>query len=141
MMTMPCRHIILCSALALCAAVIIAPAAAETIDGSKPMLCALYNVTSCVPDEGCQSETPDSANVPRFLHVSVGDQTIRGARADGEQRVTPIKSVEHLDNRLVLQGVDDPLAWSIAITANGDMALTGMKGDVGFIAFGACTIP
>lgn len=125
------------AALALCLIPGFSPADAEDVDGSKPLLCALYSVTSCVPNEECQSESPDAANVPRFLNVNLGDQTISSTRPNDE-RVTPIKTVEHLKDRLVLQGVDDPLAWSIGIEGNGDMLLTGMKGDEGFIAFGAC---
>jgi hypothetical protein len=119
----------------------IAPAAGGPIDGSKPLLCVLSRISSCSSAEACQGETPDSVNLPRFLRLDFGAKTISGTRPDGTKRTTPIGSVQHLPDGLVLQGVDEgPLIWSIEIAQpTGGMALAGIKGDLGFVIFGDCT--
>ena len=116
--------------------------AAETIDGSRPFLCALRDIVACADDD-CQEETPESANAPQFLRVDVATKVIQGTRPDGEERTAPITTVERREQRLLLQGIDDgPLSWSIAIVeATGRMMLTGSKENIGFIVTGACTTP
>lgn len=118
-----------------------APVSAETIDISKPILCAVSRVASCVEGEECQGETPDTANLPRFLRVDIAGKSISGTRPDGTQRKTPIAAVQKIDNGFVLQGVDDgPFAWTLDIAeAGGAMTLAGIRGDVGFVVFGGCT--
>lgn len=122
------------------------PVRAEAVDGNKPLLCALVDISSCAPSESgvaCEKETPESANAPRFLRINVADKTISGTRPDGQQRQMSIATVQRVENRLLLQGMDEgPLTWSIAIVeATGQMALTGTRTDAGFVVFGACTEP
>jgi len=124
----------------------VAAARAQVVDGNKPLLCAVVDISSCAPNANgvdCQKQTPESANVPRFLRIDVAEKSISGMRADGEQRQVSIATVQRTQDRLLLQGIDEgPLSWSIAIAKRtGEMAFTGTKADVGFVVFGACTEP
>lgn len=124
----------------------VSPTWAQAIDANKPLLCALVDIHSCAPSESgvnCQKQTPESANVPRFLRIDVADKNIVGTRSDGEQKNTKIATVQRVQDHLLLQGIDDgPLSWSIAIIeSTGAMSLTVAKPDVGFVVFGACTEP
>jgi hypothetical protein len=48
--------------------------------------------------------------------------------------------VQHVEDRMVLQGIDGKIMWSVLIGADsGDMTLTAGGDKVGFVAFGACT--
>lgn len=133
-------------AMLLIGAAPLAPSWAQALEADKPLLCAVVDIHSCAPSASgvaCEKQTPESANVPRFLRIDVAAKTIVGTRADGAPRNTKIATVQRLPGHLLLQGIDDgPLSWSIAISqSTGAMSLTGAKAEVGFVVFGACTEP
>jgi hypothetical protein len=57
--------------------------------------------------------------------------------------------LEHIDGKLIIEGaqdgienVRDGLGWTMAINEeSGEMVLTAAGDRVGFVVFGACTIP
>ena len=63
------------------------------------------------------------------------------------RRTSKIKRVEHIENKLILQGVeegvenvDDGLAWSIAISKKTGKVVPSASGDgVAYAVFGTCT--
>jgi hypothetical protein len=63
------------------------------------------------------------------------------------RRTSKIKRVEHIENKLILQGVeegvenvDDGLAWSIAISKKTGKVVLSASGDgVAYAVFGTCT--
>ncbi len=63
------------------------------------------------------------------------------------RRTSQFKRVEHIENKLILQGVeegvenvDDGLAWSIAINKKTGMVVLSASGDgVAYVVFGTCT--
>jgi hypothetical protein len=120
--------------------------AAEDYDGSKPFLCAMIDVMECVPVAGCQRVSADAIDAPRFIKVDVGKNTM-SARFAGSERTSKIERHESVDNKLMLQGVEDGLekerdgiGWTLSVAKDrGDMVLTGSGDNVGFVIFGSCT--
>ena len=89
---------------------------------------------------------PESAKAPRFVKVDVGNGTL-SARFAGSERSSRIERRETVDNKLMLQGVEDGseterdgVGWTLSVAEDtGDMVLTGSGESVGFVIFGACT--
>ena len=123
-------------------------ATAAAFDGSKPLLCALQQVTECETGAECMSVWTQEVNAPDFLQVDVTNKVISATREAGTARTTPIERSEHLDGKLILQGADDGvedvrdgLAWSMVIDdSTGKMIISAAGDGVAFAVFGACTL-
>ncbi|MCL6414820.1 hypothetical protein MIB92_04080 [Aestuariirhabdus sp. Z084] len=111
------------------------------LDGSKELLCATQSVNECLANQGCQSVTSQSMNIPDFFVVDVANKELRSAK-----RKTPIERVETLDDKLFLQGADDGvegvrdgLGWTMVIDqSSGKMSLSGSDDRFAVVVFGAC---
>ena len=118
-----------------------AATAADTFDGSKPLLCATQTVNECISGYGCSALDAADVNLPDFLEVDAANNVISGTAAQ-----TPIERVEHLDGKLVLQGADDGIedvrdgiAWTMVIAEDtGKMILNASGDDFSVVVFGAC---
>ena len=120
--------------------VLATPARAAGIDVSQPLICAPREFVSCAIGGDCQPETAETVDGPVFVKVSLGDKAISGTRSDGKVRDGVIENMKKTDARVVLQGIEGALGWTLAIaTATGVMTLTATGDDVGFVAFGVCT--
>jgi hypothetical protein len=126
---------------ALFASIAASPTLAANYDGTQPMLCAPIDIVSCGTGGRCSKETAVSLDLPQFLNIDVGQKEITGKRANGEMLKAAIDQVQHVKNRMVLQGTEGRLMWSLLIgEENGNMTLTAGGDAVGFVAFGACTL-
>ena len=66
--------------------------------------------------------------------------TVRSGRARRVVKPGQVFSRTHVDGRMLLQGVQRGLGWSMAINAeDGTMTLTGALPGTGFVVSGACT--
>jgi len=125
------------------------PAVAGDFDGSKPMLCAVMDIVECGPDGNCQKVTVEDVSIPQFLKINSKEKKITATQTSGSKRSTTIKNIEHVDGKLILQGAEDGIegvrdgvGWSLAIAEDtGKMVLTASGDEVGFVVFGACTLP
>src|SRR5881296_3311159 len=81
-----------------------APAAAQSYDGSKPLLCAMMAMWECDGSGQCERRAVESRDLPTFLIVDAVKRTLTGTGSD--ERRAEIKSATHLDGRLILQGGD-----------------------------------
>ncbi len=123
-------------------------ASAATFDGSKPMLCALQQLTECETGAECARVWTQDVSVPDFLQVDARNKVISATPEAGTGRTTAIERSEHLDGKLILQGADegvegvrDGLAWSMVIDdTSGKMVLSAAGDGVAFAVFGACTL-
>ncbi len=115
-------------------------APAASYDGSQPFLCAPIDIVSCASGGKCDKETAESLDLPQFLKFDVGGNQITGRRPNGELLKAEIDKVQHVEDRMVLQGIEGRLMWSVMVGEdNGDMTLTAGGDKVAFVAFGACT--
>lgn len=139
----------ICTAIIISIFMITIPALAGDFDGSKPLLCAVIDIVECGSGGKCQQLTAEDVGIPRFLKVNFKKKTITATQASGNKKSTTIKNSEHIDGKLILQGAEDGIegvrdgvGWSIAIAEDtGTMVLTASGDEVGFVVFGACTLP
>ena len=119
---------------------------AQDFDGSSPFLCATTEVMECVPVAGCQRINAAVVEAPRFIKVDVANNTLSSRFANGD-RTSAIQHHDTVDNKLMLQGVEDGreterdgIGWTLAVAQDsGDMVLTVSGDTVGFVIFGTCT--
>ena len=124
-------------------------ASAGDFDGSKPLICAVMDLVECQPGGKCQQVTAEDVGIPHFLKINFKEKKISATHADGSQRSTPIENFEKIDGKLIIQGAEDGIegvrdgvGWSLAIAEEtGKTVLTASGDEVGFVIFGACTLP
>ncbi len=133
---------ILASVLAISLGLIAGSALA--LDTSEPILCASLDVFECVDGRGCEEVLPEDVDAPTFLWVNVEGKEIRASvEGDGSR----IDHIEEVEDRLVLQGVEDGrddvndgTGWTISIEKKtGRMVGTAAASQAAIVIFGACT--
>jgi hypothetical protein len=113
-------------------------AAASKYDGSVPLVCVPLAVTECGADGECQKGTPQSVNLPQFFSVDFKTMTIRAVE---ENRESAIKTVDRVHGKMILQGVQGQLGWTMIIAEDsGQMSATIAGAIEGYIIFGSCTL-
>ena len=125
------------------------PAVAGDFDGSKPLICALMDLIECDAGSQCQSKTAEELGLPQFFRINFIEKQISGTQSGGSEKSTPIENLKHIDGKLIIQGaqdgvedVRDGVGWSLAIAEEtGKLVLTASGDEVGFVVFGACTLP
>ncbi|MGD8993562.1 MAG: hypothetical protein PVI00_19045 [Desulfobacterales bacterium] len=124
-------------------------AVAGNFDGSKELICSVMDIVECQPGGKCQQITAEAAGIPHFFKINFKNKKISATHADGSNRVTDIERFEEVDSKIIIQGAEeaiedvrDGVGWSAAIAEDtGKMVLTASGDDVGFVIFGACTVP
>ena len=125
------------------------PAAAGDFDGSKELLCAVMDIVECQPGANCQKVTAKEVGIPNFLRIDFKGKKLSATFADGSKKRSNINNLERIDGKIMIQGAEDGiegvrdgLAWSLALAEDtGQMSLTASGDAVGFVMFGACTLP
>ena len=112
--------------------------AAGKHDGSAPLLCVPIGVTECGAEGECKRGTAESVNLPQFIRVDLKAMTIR---SEEQKRDSPIKTVEHMNGKLILQGTQGERGWTMLIDEDtGRLSATVTADGEGFVVFGACTV-
>jgi len=135
--------------VALLILVIISPAGADDFGKADRLICAVVDVHECLPNAGCEETTAKEINLPQFFKIDIKKKHIRGIRPGRAESEARINSLQHLDKKIILQGVQDGrkdvrdgVGWTMAIMEDtGEMVLTSSGDMVGFVVFGACTLP
>jgi hypothetical protein len=113
------------------------------------LLCAVIDIVECGSGGKCQQVTAEDVGIPQFIKIDFNEKKITATQSSGSKRSTTIKNSEHVDGKLILlgaedgiEGVRDGVGWSLAIAEeSGKMVLTASGDEVGFVVFGACTLP
>lgn len=124
-------------------------AMAGNFDGSKELICSIMDIVECAPGGKCQQVTAEEVGIPSFLKVNFKNKKISATHSDGSKRSTDIENFETIDGKVIIQGAEDGVedirdgvGWSLAIAEeSGNMVLTASGDEVGFVIFGACTVP
>jgi len=117
------------------------PALAADFDGSKPLVCAMINAFECGPDTGCESGTPESNGLSRFLRIDFDKKEVFTTKQEKEQ-ASKIEKVDRAAGVVLLSGTQNGRRWSLALTeATGYLVLTATGDQEAFVIFGACTSP
>ena len=131
----------------LCFVIIPFNAFAGDFDGSKLLSGSIDKVLEIYPSRIRDDADPDTVGLPRNFFIDFKQKLIRPSKDSVIRRMSKIKRVEHLENKLGLQGieggvdnVDDGLAWSIAISKKTGKVVLAASGDgVAYVVFGTCT--
>ena len=115
-------------------------------DGSKPLAGSVDKILEIYPSRINSDADPDSVGLPRNFYIDFKEKLVRPSKDSVIRRTSKIKRVEHIENKLILQGVedgvenvDDGLAWSMAISKKTGKVVLSASGDgVAYVVFGTC---
>jgi hypothetical protein len=115
-------------------------ATADDLSGADGLLCASSQAIACNEEEGCQIAPPWVWNIPSFVEVDLAKKTIGTTAASGEDRITPIRTIEKTDGQIFLQGIEGGRAFSFIIEeASGFLTVAVARDGFTVSVFGACT--
>ena len=138
------RMIVLAAAILGVVAMSFAPdpaAAAGKYDGSVPMICAVNAVNECEAGRRCEQRIPERVNLPSLFRVDAKAMKVRNLDAE-KGRESPIRSVDHANGKLVLNGADGERGWIVLIHEDSGRMSAVVSGDgEGFVVFGQCALP
>jgi hypothetical protein len=127
----------ICCGLAFLLAV---PAGADDLTGRDAFLCAVLEVSRCVPGDGCSQVELAELNIPDFVEIDLAAKVVRTTAASGENRATPILGVVREAGSVFLQGVEKGRAWSFVLDeASGSLTAAVARDGFSVTAFAACT--
>ena len=133
--------------LFFCLLILPFPAFGDDFDGSKPLSGSVDKILEIYPSRINSNADPETVGLPRNFFIDFKEKLIRPSKDSVIRRTSKIKRVEHIENKLILQGiedgvenVDDGLAWSIAISKKTGKVVLSASGDgVAYVVFGTCT--
>jgi len=113
--------------------------AASLAENDATLICAVVDLASCGPGEGCTRETSESINAPQLLTVDRKGHAITAQRPDGAVLSSNIDRVTQEQDLLVFDGVQNGLSWTMTIAgASGHMSLSAIGDSEAYTAFGSC---
>ncbi len=120
---------------------------ASDIDAARPLLCTVAEGMEYHAGGNMKNFNPESVGLPRKFVIDFKAKIIRPTKDSIIQNRSRIKRIEHIENKLILQGaedgvdgVNDGIGWSIAISRDAGKFVTTASGDnVGYVVFGSCS--
>lgn len=120
---------------------------AGDFDGSKPLSGSVDKIIEINQFKISDDVDPDTVGLPRSFVINFEEKTVRPSKDSLIRRISKIERVEHVENKLILQGIEeglenvsDGLAWSIAISKKtGELVLSASGDGVAYVIFGKCT--
>lgn len=107
---------------------------AAELDTGKPLICATVEAIDCVPGAGCIKGVPDEMGAPTFMRIDLEKKEVAGP-----QRTSPIRYMDKLSDRTLLQGTELGFAWTLMFDGQGKMNATMADDNGVFVLFGSCT--
>jgi hypothetical protein len=120
------------------------PALAEDFDGSNPLLGSVIKILEIYSNYNINEVDPETVGVPRSFIIDFNAKILRPTKDSRINRKSIIKRIEHIENILILQGVEegvegvnDGLGWSMTISKEtGKMVLSASADKKAFVVFG-----
>jgi hypothetical protein len=121
-------------------------AIAGDFDGSKPLSGITGKIIEINQYKIVDDVDPDTVGLPKKFMIDFNSKTLRPSKDSLVRRTITFKSLEHIENKMVMQGVDegvegvdDGLAWSLTISKKNGNAILSASGDgVAYVVFGVC---
>lgn len=114
-------------------------ALAGGLDGTTPVVCAINETFDCASGGQCVADFPEAINLPRLIRFDFAAKKAFATQANSDERASPIGLQESREGALMLEGVQNGFAWSMAISQeSGDMSLTIAGGGGGYVVLGSC---
>ena len=115
-------------------------AAADDLAGAQSILCTAVQATICTDDGKCSIENPWDLNIPQFLELDLKGKMMATTKASGENRSTPMRTLERENGLLFIQGIEQGRAFSLVISESTGMLSVAVARDGKAVSvFGACT--
>ena len=123
-----------------------AAAFAGDFDGSRPLSGTVGKVIEINRYRIVDDVDPDTVGLPKKFLIDFKAKVIRPSQDSLVRRTIPIHRVAFVENKTVLQGIDegvegveDGLAWSLTISKkNGSAVLSASGNGVAYVVFGEC---
>jgi hypothetical protein len=120
---------------------------AGSYDGSKALKGSVNRVIEINRFTVKNNVSPDTIGLPQRFVIDFKDNVVRPSKDSLIRKIIKIRHIEHLENKLVLQGVDDGveniddgLAWSLVISKRTGKAILAASGDgIAYVVFGICS--
>ena len=115
-------------------------------DGSKPLSGSVDKMVEINTLKIINDVDPDAVGLPRNFFIDFKEKMLRPSKDSLIRRTSKFYRVEHIENKLILQGVnegvenvDDGLGWSIVISKKTGKVVLSASGDgVAYVVFGTC---
>lgn len=120
------------------------PAMSGEFDGSRPLLGTVDRIVEINTLKIIDNVDPDTVGLPRKFVIDFKANIIRPTKDNVVRRTSKIKRIDHIENKLILQGAEegnnnDGLGWSMSISKQtGKMVLTASGDGIAYVVFGAC---
>ena len=120
---------------------------AGDFDGSSPLSGSVGKVIEINRYRIADDVDPDTVGLPKNFLIDFKAKVIRPSNDSLVRRKISINSVAAVENKTVIQGVDegvegveDGLAWSLTISKKDGSAVLSASGNgVAYVVFGVCT--
>ena len=125
---------------------LVVTAIAGDFDGSKPLSGVTGKIIEINQYKIIDDVDPDTVGLPQKFLIDFNSKTLRPSKDSLVRRTITFKSLVHIENKMVMQGidegvegVDDGLAWSLTISKKNGNAILSASGDgVAYVVFGVC---
>jgi hypothetical protein len=125
--------------VALAATAVSTPARADSLDQATRLLCSTSTVAVCASDGECETGPAWALNIPDFVVVDLEARSLSTTETSFEARTTPIDRVRREDGLILLEGLEQGRAFSIAITEDiGSLSGAIILEELVVTVFGAC---
>jgi hypothetical protein len=122
------------------------PAFSGDFDGLTPLAGSVDKIIEINSLKINNDVDPDAVGLPRNFFIDFKEKILRPSKDSLVRKTSKINRVEHIENKLILQGVDegvenvdDGLAWSITISKKTGKVVLSASGDgVAYVVFGTC---
>ena len=119
---------------------------AGSYDGSSPLKGSVDKIIEINQFAIKDDVSPDTVGLPQRFIIDFKNNVVRPSEDSMVRKAIKIGHIEHLENKLVLQGVDDGveniddgLAWSLVISKKNGKSILAASGDgVAYVVFGTC---
>ena len=120
---------------------------ADAFNGSKSLKGYVGKIIEINHFKIRKDVAPETVGLPERFIIDLKNNVVRPSKDSVIRKVSKINRVEHIENKLVLQGfedgvanIDDGLAWSMVISKlTGQVVLTASGDGVAYVVFGTCT--
>lgn len=115
-------------------------ASADDLTGAQSLLCTPLEVSVCTEDTDCVVSNALDLNLPQFLEIDLKGKRMATTKASGEDRSTPIRTLERENGLIYIQGIESGRAFSFVISeSTGLLSVAVARDGKAVSVFGACT--
>ena len=121
--------------------------AAGDFDGSRPLSGIVGKIIEINSYRIIDNVDADTVGLPQKFLIDFNARTLRPSKDSRVRKTVAFDSLVHIENQMILQGVnaglegvDDGLAWSLAISKKDGKAVLSASGNGrAYVVFGVCT--